>query len=202
MKPSLKRIVAIAISSALLATALSLPGCSETGEGYSIKRTTVNGLPSVLATAKLSGEATVDAVDFDSRTIALTGPDGKSEFFTVGPEVRNFAQIKKGDVVKVTYEENIQADVQKVGEPIHTTIGGSVQRAPLGEKPGFMAARTVRTVANVKAIDYTARTVTLIGMEGHTVTLPVSEKLKNFDKVKVGDQVVFNYTETVEIEVK
>jgi Cu/Ag efflux protein CusF len=64
------------------------------------------------------------------------------------------------------------------------------------------AARVVTITASVEAIDPAARTVTLKGPRGNVVTLPVSEKAKNFDKVKVGDMVVVRYLEALSLELK
>ena len=64
------------------------------------------------------------------------------------------------------------------------------------------AARVVTITASVEAIDPAARTVTLKGPRGNVVTLPVSEKAKNFDKVKVGDMVVVRSLEALSLELK
>lgn len=64
------------------------------------------------------------------------------------------------------------------------------------------AARVVTITASVEAIDQAQRTVTLKGPRGNVVTLPVSEKAKNFDKVKVGDMVVVRYLEALSLELK
>jgi len=64
------------------------------------------------------------------------------------------------------------------------------------------AARVVTITASVEAVDQAERTVTLKGPRGRVVTLPVSEKAKNFDKVKVGDMVVVRYLEALSLELK
>ena len=64
------------------------------------------------------------------------------------------------------------------------------------------AARVVTITASVEAIDQAQRTVTLKGPRGNVVTLPVSEKAKNFAKVKVGDMVVVRYLEALSLELK
>ena len=71
-----------------------------------------------------------------------------------------------------------------------------------GQLPGVMVADTVKITATVEAVDYAKRTVTLKGPEGKTVTLKVGEAARNFDQVKVGDQVVAKYTEAVAISVQ
>jgi hypothetical protein len=64
------------------------------------------------------------------------------------------------------------------------------------------AARVMTITASVEAVDKAERTVTLKGPRGNVMTLPVSEKAKNFDKIKVGDQVVVRYLEALSLELK
>ncbi len=189
------------LSAAVIAAALAVAGCAQPSETVTVDRTTVNGLPSVTSTESVTGTSKIEAIDYDNRSVALQGPDGKSEIFEVPPEVRNFDQIKQGDVVKVQYMQTIDVNVRKVGQPLSTAVAGGMATAPLGDKPGVVAFRTVQTLANVQAIDYQTRTVTLVGMGDKPVTLTVSPKLADFDKVSQGDQVIFTYTEAVTIDV-
>lgn len=83
-----------------------------------------------------------------------------------------------------------------------TVVQPAFAAAPGGQLPGAMVADTVKITATVEAIDYAKRTVTLKGPEGNTVTLKVGEAARNFDQVKVGDQVVAQYFESVALDVK
>ena len=56
--------------------------------------------------------------------------------------------------------------------------------------------------ATVEAINPATRTVTLKGPEGHTRTLKVDHAVKNFDRVKKGDQVTAEYYEETAIFVR
>jgi hypothetical protein len=51
-------------------------------------------------TVVISGAVT--AIDYDKRLVTLTGPDGNSRTFEVGPGAQKFKAVKKGDVVVVT----------------------------------------------------------------------------------------------------
>jgi Cu/Ag efflux protein CusF len=64
------------------------------------------------------------------------------------------------------------------------------------------AARVVTITASVEAVDQAERTVTLKGPRGNVVELPVSEKVKNLDKIKVGDMVAVRYFEALSLELK
>jgi hypothetical protein len=194
------------ISTGVIAGLLIIAGCAQEqpsapDEEFAIDRTTVNGLPSITGTASGTSQVTVESIDYDNRSIALKGPDGKSEIFSVPPEVKNFNQIQKGDVVKAQYMQTIDVNVRKVGQPLSVAEVASVATAAPGDKPGIVAVRTVQTLANVQDIDYKARTVTLIGVSNKPVTFTVNKAVTSFDNVAKGDQVVFTYTEAVSIDV-
>ncbi len=56
--------------------------------------------------------------------------------------------------------------------------------------PGFSAAESPTSTATVGAIDYENRTGMLKLPDGSTVTFKAGPEVKNFDKLKVGDQVL------------
>jgi len=189
------------LTAALLLSASTLTACNNSGSSYSIDRTTVDGLPSVVATQSASAQATVEAVDYANRSIALQGPSGVTQIFTVSPAVRNFSQIKKGDVVRIEYASRLAANVHKTNEPPETTTVDAVELAELGKKPGIVCTRTAQIEATVQAIDYQTRVVKLKTTTGSEITLTADKKLKNLESVKTGDQVVFDYAEALSIKV-
>ena len=65
----------------------------------------------VAQTIELTGS--VESIDTQKRTIALKGPAGNVRTFKVGQEVKNFAQIKKGDQVVLRLTEAIALSVVK-----------------------------------------------------------------------------------------
>jgi len=69
-------------------------------------------------------------------------------------------------------------------------------------KPGAIKTKTIKAVATVEAIDLDKRLVTLKGPKGNVFSLTVGEKVKNLDKVKVGDLVDVRYYEAVAFKVK
>ncbi len=188
------------VAAALLSSALM--GCTqEDSHSFTVDRKTVDGLPTVTATEMVKASATVDAIDYDDRSIALTGPKGNTEIFRVTQDVRNFGQIKKGDTVKVEYYNKIYASVRKVSEAPSSISIDSSTIAKLGEKPGIVCSRQAVVLANVESIDYTTRVLKLKTSLGDNMTLTADPKLQDLDKVHAGDQVVFDYTEVISITV-
>ena len=70
-----------------------------------------------------------------------------------------------------------------------------------GQKPAVSAGAGVTIRGTIAAIDKEARTVTLKGPRGRTLTLDVRDPQK-LDLVKVGDPVVATYVEALALEVR
>jgi Cu/Ag efflux protein CusF len=144
--------------------------------------------------------AVVEAIDESTRMVTLKDEDGKELTVKAGPEVRNFAQIKKGDKVNIAYSESVTIAVTDEAMAPERQDSVDIVRAPLGEKPSGLITSTTQATATVEAIDYEKRTVTLKGPL-QTLTVQVSEDAQNFNNVKVGDTVFLDYTERLAISV-
>jgi hypothetical protein len=71
------------------------------------------------------------------------------------------------------------------------------------KEPGKVTvAEVVKVTATVEAIDKAKRQVTLKGPKGNSMVLPVSAEVKNFDQVKVGDQLVVGYVQALSMTLK
>jgi len=70
------------------------------------------------------------------------------------------------------------------------------------QKPAFEKSELTTVTATVEAIDQTTRMVTLKGPKGNSFTFKAGEEVRNLPQVKVGDQVVAKYYESIAIEVK
>jgi Cu/Ag efflux protein CusF len=157
--------------------------------------------PAGVAAEMRTGTATVEAVNQKTREVTLKAEDGGKLTFKAGPEVRNFAQVKVGDKVTATYYQELAVFVAPPGEAPSASETKSLERAALGKKPAGSYTRTVDISATVEALDLKTRKVTLRGPKGNSVTLKLGDHVKRLDKVKVGDAVVAQYTEIVEITV-
>jgi len=146
--------------------------------------------------------AAVESVDAANRMVTLKMPDGVSRAIKVGPEVKNFDQIKVGDNVKATFYESVAVVVAKAGEKPAASQVQTVQVAPKGEKPGAIAVDTKEITATVEKIDYKKRTVSLKGPQGNVMTFTVDKSAKNFKNIKKGDDVYLRVTNAVAIAVE
>ena len=160
------------------------------------------GKPGAVVVNAASITATVEAIDYDKRTVALKGPRGNVVELKVSPDVKNFKQIKPGDRVTTKYYESTAIFVRKPDEPPFAEKASAVQVAAPGQRPGTIAVETMEMTARVEDINYKNRTVTLRGPQQKTATLKVSKDVKRFGEVKKGDEVVIRHTEALAIDVR
>jgi hypothetical protein len=72
-----------------------------------------------------------------------------------------------------------------------------------GSAPGKVGmAETVKIAATITAIDKATRDITLKGPQGREVVVTAGPDVKNFDNLKVGDQVNLQYIEALTLELK
>ena len=77
--------------------------------------------------------------------------------------------------------------------------GGAV----ITSEPGKASAvTTVEVNALVTGIEKATRTVTLKGPQGRTVDVVAGDEVKNFDQIRVGDNVKVSYVEALSLELK
>lgn len=142
----------------------------------------------------------VEAIDKTSRTVILKNNKSEQSKVVVGDEVKNFDQIKVGDLVVVRYTQELLMTLRKGGGALRERIDSSQSAtAAPGQKPGAYEAKEVAFIADVQQVDRKKRTVTLRGAQ-KTVTLKIKdpEQLKQINK---GDQVEGVYAEAIAIAV-
>jgi len=158
--------------------------------------------PSWQTSSLVEETATVEAVDQSTRMVTLKGPKGNSVTFKASDEVRNLAQVKVGDEVKFAYYESIAVRVLKKDEAFPATgESTAMARAKPGEKPAGVVGAETTVNATITAIDKKAKTATLMGENGKSVTVSPLRPEK-LDEVKVGDRLVITYTEAVAVKVE
>lgn len=156
----------------------------------------------VIDQASITVAAKVVKVDQKDRVVTLRNASGETFDVAVGDEVKNLAQVKKGDDVIVTYYESLALTVRKKGEAKPGVESGEgVATAKPGEKPAALAARKTTLTATVVGIDRGAGTVKLKGPKGNVVTVKAREP-RRLEHVKVGDLIEAEYTAAVAVSVE
>jgi len=178
-----------------LVMSLSLLACATTGKQDADRP----GIE-MSSTAKIS--ATVEAIDHEKRLVTLRGPEGNQVVLEVSEEARNLDQVEVGDTVEVEYYESVALFAQKPDGETDADVTISTARTPIGAKPGAGVAETVTIKATVEAIDYDTRMLVLRGPEGNTLTTRADDRVKRFNEVKLGDEIVVQYTRAFAISVR
>jgi len=166
----------------------------------SLAATAVAAFAQVGAAAVATVTATVEDINQATREVTLKDTrTGAKVSFVAGPEVKNLAQVAKGDVVTIAYGEAVGIKLEKTSDHVRSrTVTEGSQRAKPGEKPGMVAMREVKVVASIEKIE--KDNVTLRGPE-HTETIKVKDP-EVLKKVKVGDFVTAVYQEAVAVKVE
>ena len=182
----------IALLSALLAT----------GSSLSLAQTKSTDKPMVIDAAVTSNryqlyEGDVTNVDKKTRTITFKNKEGESKF-VAGPEITNFAQIKKGDHLNVSYElavaiELIKTKSNGIRSKVETE---SVTSSKAGEKPAEKITNTTTVIADIVAVGRDKKLVSVKGPSGKVTTVFVKNPALLND-VAVGEQVKVVYSDAM-----
>lgn len=181
----------------LLAAAVWSAAVAQPDIKSSVTRTPGQATASATATAV----ATITAIDAPNRRITLKTPQGRVMDMTVGPEARNFEQLRVGDKVTVSYQEALTVSLKKGAGEATVQEREIAERSQPGAKPGGTMGREVTVVAQVVAVNKDAQIVTVKGPRGQVMDLHVSDPAQMQD-VKRGDRVQAVYTEAIAISVE
>ncbi len=189
------------IVTVVAALALSMPLVSFAQNAPKAVAVTANAPGQAGVSEGIQVQGKIKSVDKKARSVVIVGAAGNEIHMALGDEVRNFDQIRVGDLVTLTYIEALVLELRKVETKALRERVESEQavRAKPGEKPAGAVERTVRVIADVVAVNPKAKTVTLRGPK-RTVELAVND-VERFKEIKVGDQVEATYTEAVALEV-
>lgn len=153
---------------------------------------------SVAETIQLQGK--VKSINKKTRKVVVVGPNGNALEFVLGNEARNFDQIKKGDLVTLTYTQALALELRKVAaDGVKRVDSENAVRSKPGEKPGVAVEHKVHVTASVVAVNTKAQTITLRGPK-RTVDLFINDPAQ-LQNVKVGDFVEAVYVEAIALTV-
>ena len=186
------------ITLAMLALGLSL------NSGLSLAETKASE-PTVIVDAVELPLATVTAVNPKTREITLRDNTGEVTTIVAGEEVRNFPQIKVGDILRVRMLQSLLMEVRPHNALVtRTEVEEGVALAPKGGQPGMATGRRITTVVTIQALDMKKDFVkfTLPNGEVRTTTAKTSAGKELLHTLKVGDQVDVVFTDAVGISLE
>ena len=174
------------LSATGLVLALSLPSWAQE----------VRQLPT--QTVTLSG--TVATIDHNRRIVNIKKADGSFETVDVPAGVQRFDELKVGDKVSVTFNNNVSARLKPPGEAAVDTATGS-STAGQGTRPGGTASMQRTMTATIDAIDKNASSITFTGPNGWKYSRHIVDPAV-LDRVKVGDKVDITWNTDVTVAVQ
>ena len=147
----------------------------------------------------IEARATVTAIDPSTRTVTLKTEGGETVDVAAGSAVRNFDQIRVGDVVRATYTESIAFKVVPKGE----TPGGasqSTQRIPGGAEVG----EQVTTSFKVASVDPETNILWVTLPNGNTKKIQVQdpEAQKRLKTLSPGNVVAVTYSKSMALQLE
>lgn len=149
-------------------------------------------------TVELQGVIT--AIDKNTRAVTIKGGSGNELTITAGPQVKNFKQIKVGDLVTLNYVAALGLELKKGGGRLRERIESEqAAAAKPGEKPSGGILRTVKVVTDVMAVDAAAGSITLRGPQ-RSIDLIVKDK-ELLKDIRVGDQIAATYEEATVVAI-
>jgi hypothetical protein len=153
-----------------------------------------------LPTHTITVSGTVATIDHDKRVLNIKTADGTFETLDVPQSAKRFDELKVGDKVSATYNNNVSVRLKPAGEPAVDT-GSASQVSGGGVRPGGTIAVERTMTATVDAIDKNASSITFVGPNGFKYSRHVVDPTV-FDQVKVGDKVDISWRTGVTFSVE
>ena len=142
---------------------------------------------------------TVETIDKTRRSVNVKTADGKFVAVDVPASAKRFDELKVGDKVKVTYNNNVFVRLKPPGEAAVDSAGTA---STMGKEaqPGGAAAMVRTMTATVAEIDKSASSMTFVGPNGWKYSRRIVDP-KVFDQVKMGDRVDITWATDLTVDV-
>jgi len=143
---------------------------------------------------------TVETIDKSRRAVNVKTADGKFVAVDVPESAKRFDELKVGDKVKVTYNNNVLVRLKPAGEAAVDTAAAS---STMGKEaqPGGTASMVRTMTATIAEIDKGTSSMTFTGPNGWKYSRRIVDPMV-FDQVKVGDRVDISWSTDVTVAVE
>jgi len=137
-------------------------------------------------------EGVVTKIDSHKRVVTLKNDQGETDFIAT-KGIKNFAQIKVGDHLNISFEIGVAVELlNSKGNIRSEKQTTTVTTANPGEKPAGSVVNTTTVITDVMEIDKAKRNISIKGMDGEIHTVHVKNK-KLFNKIELHDQIKVIY---------
>ena len=147
-------------------------------------------------------EATISAINSETREFTLKDETGNLVTIVAGDQVKRFDEFAVGDIVAAEYLTFLRAEFREPTEEENETpfvVLAEAGKAPKDVNPGAAIGAVVKAVVEVVAIDKPERLVTIQGPRGNYMVLPVKDDAV-LNNLKIGEKVIMTYAEAFAIE--
>ena len=149
-----------------------------------------------LPTQTITISGTIETIDQGKRAMNIKTADGKFVAVSVPESVKRFSELKVGDKLKATYNNNVIVRMKPPGEAAVDTADTT---STMGQSSG-KAAMVRRMTATITDIDRSASAITFTGPNGWKYSRRVVDPAV-FDQVKVGDRVDITWNTNLTVAV-
>jgi uncharacterized OB-fold protein len=150
-----------------------------------------------LPTQTMTISGTIETIDQGKRAMNIKTADGKFVAVSVPASVKRFSELKVGDKIKATYNNNVMVRLKPAGE---AAVDTATTATTTGKTSGSKAM--VRTMtAEIVDIDKAASSITFVGPNGWKYSRRVVDPTV-FDQVKVGDKVDITWNTDLTVSVQ
>ncbi|MFT6350527.1 MAG: Cu/Ag efflux protein CusF [Psychromonas sp.] len=147
-------------------------------------------------------EATISAINSETREFTLKDETGNLVTIVAGDQVKRFDEFAVGDIVAAEYLTFLRAEFREPTAEENETpfvVLAEAGKAPKDVNPGAAIGAVVKAVVEVVAIDKPERLVTIQGPRGNYMVLPVKDDAV-LNNLKIGEKVIMTYAEAFAIE--
>ena len=178
----------------LVAGFVALAGCNKAEQPATAEK------PSVSEEIVVTMEATVTAINLETREVTLKNAAGEIVTFIADDKVRNLAQVEVGNMLTVEYMEGVMIEVVDPATELGSSASSAAGRTEQGGKPGGAVISETSVVVVIEAIDLENETATVKTSEGESKIVKARNP-ENLKKVAVGDKVMITFTQGIAISV-
>ena len=150
-----------------------------------------------LPTQTITISGTIETIDQSKRAMNIKTADGKFVAVNVPESVKRFSELKVGDKVKATYNNNVVVRLKPPGEAAVDTTSPVATTGMTSGTKGMVRTMT----ASITDIDKSASSVTFEGPNGWKYSRRVVDPTV-FDKIKVGDKVDITWNTDLTVSVQ
>jgi hypothetical protein len=147
--------------------------------------------------------ATVTAINAEKREVTIQGDHGPMTI-QVGPDVKNFNNLKVGDRVNISYYQGTAAQLVKGGKKVKDpAVSTFAQGNSPGMSPSGLVGASATVTVKIQDVNLPTNTVAFTRSDGTTHIVQVkSPEMQSFIReLKRGDTVQVTFTDSVAVEI-